>query len=280
MKLSLLKASGIAVLAVGFFSGSAFAAIGGTKHDLSAGSGSTYTPGAGQAELCVFCHTPHAADISGATNPPLWNRALGGLPAFTMYTTSTIDGWTAADPSGSISIACLSCHDGSTAINSVINAPGSGLATGWEVGGAWTAGFGVNAATGKMNGASTALGSDLRNDHPISIQYAGGPNADLAGGDFTVAKMKDNGFNVAKYAAIGATPAWHIDQGAANGLREKTDILLYTRLASGSGYVGAGGNAEPFVECASCHDPHGTTNPTFLRATNLNSGLCLGCHNK
>ena len=35
------------------------------------------------------------------------------------------------------------------------------------------------------------------------------------------------------------------------------------------------------VECASCHDAHGTDgHSSFLRVDNANSALCLGCHNK
>ena len=37
---------------------------------------------------------------------------------------------------------------------------------------------------------------------------------------------------------------------------------------------------EPYVECASCHDPHQAANPTFLRIPNTGSQLCLTCHVK
>ena len=55
--------------------------------------------------------------------------------------------------------------------------------------------------------------------------------------------------------------------------RNKTDMILYTRAAS-AGYTGQT-NPEPFVECASCHDPH-STNTTFLRIANSGSAVCLG----
>ncbi len=35
-----------------------------------------------------------------------------------------------------------------------------------------------------------------------------------------------------------------------------------------------------FIQCASCHDPHESTNSTFLRVDNTGSALCLKCHNK
>jgi predicted CXXCH cytochrome family protein len=35
----------------------------------------------------------------------------------------------------------------------------------------------------------------------------------------------------------------------------------------------------PFVECASCHDPH-TVRPLFLRTDTTASDLCMTCHVK
>lgn len=32
------------------------------------------------------------------------------------------------------------------------------------------------------------------------------------------------------------------------------------------------------MQCASCHNPHDSTNAPFLRATNANSALCTTCH--
>ena len=293
MKLSLVKSSGLAVLVAGMFVGSAFAGIAGTRHDLSGGSatGSTYTPGAGSAELCVFCHTPHAAD-TGATKPPLWNRLTAALGPYQMYNSvnsTTIDGFVAADPQGSISIACLSCHDGTIAIDTVINAPGSGLIGTWgggnwaSVSGAVTPGAQGVGNAGKMAvGAATNLGLDLRNDHPISIQYAGGPLTTAAalltpGDPYLPAEFKDGAFKEAKSAGS----SWWIDTGTVPLVRDKGDLVMYSRIDSGSAWALANpGLAEPFVECATCHDPHGTTNATFLRIANTGSALCLACHDK
>ncbi len=58
----------------------------------------------------------------------------------------------------------------------------------------------------------------------------------------------------------------------------------------GQSYAGAGFNNPPLngvpditgdtVECASCHDPHDTTNAPFLVVSNSGSAICLGCHIK
>jgi predicted CXXCH cytochrome family protein len=34
------------------------------------------------------------------------------------------------------------------------------------------------------------------------------------------------------------------------------------------------------VQCTSCHDPHRSDTPTFLRKSNDGSALCLTCHVK
>jgi hypothetical protein len=79
------------------------------------------------SETCVFCHTPHGSDTNAAV--PLWNKELPDPTSYTRYSTlgtSTLDGEEA--PVGSVSLACLSCHDGSQAVDTVLNVPGSGLA--------------------------------------------------------------------------------------------------------------------------------------------------------
>jgi predicted CXXCH cytochrome family protein len=178
---------------------------------------------------------------------------------------------------GSVSLACLSCHDGSLAVATMINKPGSGgytATTGSILAGTWTnsdATGGVDPATGKMRvGAIQNLGSDLVNDHPISIQYCGGG---LSGAGTTVSgTCVDADFKPAKTKVVNTNQVFWVDTtiGTAD-VREKTDIALYTRTSGGLG---------PMVECASCHDPHTTANPTFLRVSNTGSGLCLSCHTK
>ena len=280
--------SGVAVslLAVGVLgTPQALAGISTTKHNLgSTGTGVNKFSGTG--EICVFCHTPHGADTSAVV--PLWNRSLGtsGTPAtYTTYNslgTSSLDGATA--PVGSVSLACLSCHDGVTAMNSVINQPGSGL-TNAGYAGSWS---GTNQTAGKMTGVA-ALGQDLQNDHPIGIQYGGGMSSGT-GTAFTKATIPDGGFKDAdfkgiRYASLNGNDVWWVDSGTSGGTRDKADMMLYTRtgasirLMSGT-LSGTMSGAQAFVECASCHDPHTDANPTFLRISNVGSAVCLACHIK
>jgi predicted CXXCH cytochrome family protein len=243
-----------------------------TKHNLgSTGTGTNKF--SGTAEICVFCHTPHGADTSAAV--PLWNRTLPAATNFTTYDslgTSSLDGKTA--PVGSVSIACLSCHDGVTSMSTVINQPGSGgYNTGVSMAGTWT---GANQSGGTLGvaGQISNIGTDLKNDHPVGIQYGGGGLTATA----PTGTLKDADFRAAASASINNTRVWWVDtEATANNTRQKTDMLLYTR-AAGSGYTGQT-DAEPFVECASCHDPH-TTTTTFLRISNDGSAVCLACHVK
>lgn len=266
-------------LGLGMFSPQALAAIKDTKHNL----GSTSTTGnntfSGTTEICVFCHTPHGA---ADTKVPLWNRTLQ-TTTYTTYNslgTSSLDGGTA--PVGSVSLACLSCHDGGQAMNVMINTPGSGTAA---LTGTWT---GDNQSAGAITGAVTNLGTNLQNDHPIGIQYAGGPKTvsgiPAAGTVYANTLFKDPDFASAQSATLNGQTVWWVDTGTAGaGNREKTDMALYTRVNQAVTYPdGSPGTlvgSEPFVECASCHDPH-STNPTFLRIQNTNSNVCLACHTK
>ena len=86
--------------------------------------------------------------------------------------------------------------------------------------------------------------------------------------DFRTAVVADVN---AKGLAVGET----VLEATPNGTRQKTDMQLYTRSVAAID----GGASQPFVECASCHDPH-TTNSTFLRVSNAGSAVCLACHTK
>jgi hypothetical protein len=274
-----------------------------TKHNLT-----TLGPGpnkvtAGTDEICVFCHTPHGAS-SAAGGPPLWNKVLPAASTFTPYSSSTLDGQ--IDRSNAApSLACLSCHDGTQAMDNIINAPGSG---GYDpLGGGptgltytWATGGTVDSSGRMINptvGINVALiGKDLTNDHPVMIEYCGGPKVAATplatpGGGST-ANCRDDDFkgqvsgtqaNVQAKTVNGGTIYW-VETGTLDGISTRTDLRLYTRTAPGS--AGPWG----FVECASCHDPHVSQNQsgpnsqvagaTFLRISNAQSAVCLSCHVK
>ena len=128
----------------------------GTLHNLSYAASSNRYPGGlrDYGEVCVYCHTPHG----GQTSAPLWNRNFS-TATYQMYDqahSSTINMTVDPQPTG-VSLACLSCHDGTVGLDVITNVPNNyvGLPA-----------LGTTMPAGLFN-----LGTDLRNDHPISVLY-------------------------------------------------------------------------------------------------------------
>jgi predicted CXXCH cytochrome family protein len=132
--------------AVLLVAGLSHAQITGSAHDFSSGFAWNTT-----GEICVVCHAPHVA--TGAAQP-LWNR-LDSSATYTAYGT-TLAGSTSGDPAGS-SLICLSCHDGTVGLGN----------------------FGGTTTNGDVITGTALIGTDLTNDHPISVDYtvANGLNA-------------------------------------------------------------------------------------------------------
>lgn len=269
--LSLLAVSGLL-----FAGSSAFAqSIVGSKHDFTSGGTAQGSTG-NTDEVCVFCHTPHGADTTAPV--PLWNKVLNSNQGrFTRYSTLATPSFDSLEaPVGSVSLACLSCHDGTQAMDVVLNQPGSG---GYNPAGAQIDSGAIVAMTGTP---VPNLGEDLSNDHPISMQYGGGGASDGDTDGVFAGTLGDPDFNDPVKATINSQAIWWVDSGVGTAqVREKTDMLLYTR----SDAIGGGGAVEPFVECGSCHDPHnsdnaGGTQVSFLRTSNAASAVCTACHTK
>jgi len=253
----------------------------GTRHNLStSGSFSTHAAPGGTSEVCVFCHTPHnatQADLGGtALRAPLWNRRVPAGTTYTPYASSTMDAQQIAEgfdsqPGGSSKL-CLSCHDGTLAIGNVNVLNGQGNASIPMVG--TGAGGVMPPGQGTTSGFTRFLGTDLRNDHPISVT-------------FTSALATRDG----ELRAVDAQQRWPAGSGSVIGPRAPgfKPLLPLER-------TGAGGQGQ--VQCATCHDPHlreldpTKGNQKFLRAqrfqeaapgANHNAAsdiVCLGCHDK
>jgi len=123
-----------------------FGQISGTAHDFS---GETW---ASTNKMCFVCHTPHHA-MAGVEDAPLWNHELTSVSGYFTYSSPTFDnhgGTTITDPSSSSKL-CLSCHDGTVAIENF-----GGVTTG-----------------SSMMPASGIIGSggDMTKEHPISFEY-------------------------------------------------------------------------------------------------------------
>jgi predicted CXXCH cytochrome family protein len=330
MKTSFAKvAGGLALLAV---SSVAMASVVNTKHNLGASNSVSSNHTTATTEICIFCHTPHGGDQT--TFAPIWNRAANTNSTYTRFSALgrlTFDAQEA--PIGAVSAACLSCHDGTQSMDSVINSSGSdslGMADTNAGNGFWSQGRRMgNGSFAEANGSwdgtvvprgdMVFLGTDLSNDHPISMQYGGGGinsgaiNGSTTDPDFAQAV----GANVAVGGVAPATgnPGGLIlisggavsnagpgdTTGAVNG--SGTGVIAHATTLGGAdlwyvdtgtaGYqatdfplysrtdVNGSATTEPTVECGTCHDPH-SGNPTFLRLANGNQGsqVCLTCHAK
>ena len=112
-------------------------AVSRTKHNLAENPNILLgTTTAGASEVCVFCHTPHGAGYSALLPtgfPPLWNRKINVSTTYDTY--ETLNSPHFEDSSGAslavnkvkgVSLACLSCHDGTIAFDALINLQGSG----------------------------------------------------------------------------------------------------------------------------------------------------------
>lgn len=247
--------------------GGGAAAMAGTRNDYG--------------EVCVYCHTPHGGHT--AVRAPLWNRTIA-TNSYRIYESASLTQDVRAP--GTNSLTCLSCHDGVTAIDSIINMPGYGgyskaqeysvdkafLNTWRGAGGA--SGHQAMGLQGEscMNchspgGASPnatdftafVVGTDLRDDHPVGVRY---PESGRGADDFKPLTATKG--NVRFFDLNGS------------GRPDENEIRVYD---SGDGFR---------VECASCHDPHGVPTAgsgspfirSFLRVDNGGSAVCLSCHVK
>jgi hypothetical protein len=275
-----------------------------TKHNLSDNPniqfGGTIS---GASEVCVYCHTPHGAGYGTLLNAgmaPLWNRKINTPTTYTTYSSPHFENTSLTTLGGAIkgvSLACLSCHDGSIAFDALINLQGSGglqagnltqgapgenfvsVALGYSFSGeavdpadrTFNNGTRGNDLTGSPFGGSVFtndtlnaatgsepfpnLGTDLRDDHPISFAMP------LGG----VALGQDPQFSELQ---VNSTPdpnnrMLYLRRNAVYPQDKRDRIRAYASdgaLLAGS--PGAWTNA--YIECASCHNPH-TPRTLFLR---------------
>ena len=134
-----------------------------SKHDLSSGSTSGNIKSTDQTQVCVFCHVAHQA--SGANKQePLWNHTLTATNFSTAYASSTFTplgtgivaiGQGAPGTTATTSHLCLSCHDGTVAVNALYKFTATIPDQGDLVG-------------GKLTG-NGSLGTDMGSSHPVNF---------------------------------------------------------------------------------------------------------------
>ena len=120
--------------------------IRGSRHDFSSSGWNWPFMHGPNDEICLPCHTPHNADLAVA-DAPLWNHEVT-VANFILYSSPTMDA-VPNQPNG-VSKLCLSCHDGTVALDSWGGQTGSVF---------WPPGH------------SDVMGTNLTDDHPISFIY-------------------------------------------------------------------------------------------------------------
>ncbi|MEW6109614.1 MAG: cytochrome C [Nitrospirota bacterium] len=210
-----------------------------TKHNLStSGSGSWHSTG-DEDQICVFCHTPHQA---GTSQDPLWNHTLSTVAAYGVYASNTLNA-SPAEIAGTnnASLLCMSCHDGTVAVNSLYN-PSNDVTD-------LTSGF----ANGGSINSNANLGTDLSNDHPVNFSYT----AALATADGGLADPGTSGNSMGTFDTD--YPGRNLDQVLVPGNSFQCSSCHGPHIYYGGSQAG--------------YAP-------FLKVDNTGSGLCLSCHIK
>ena len=143
----------------------AWAGVSNTKHNLSV-SGPGVIKAVKETQICIFCHTPHNA----SPVYPLWNHELSTVANYINYWSDTLKSYAsegAAPPIDGFSKLCLSCHDGTVAIGSII--AGRKVFITGEIPMITIPNI---SELGIMRpGAEGYIGTDLSGGHPISIIF-------------------------------------------------------------------------------------------------------------
>lgn len=256
---SLMLLAGAAGLA--FATTANAASIVGSKHDLNTLAGVSLA----DRQVCLPCHAPHNMPPANYGLTRLWNHTMPNN-TYTLFSTDTTK-YVGLDD---VSRKCLSCHDGTVAVDNY------GVA-----GGAYS-----NTGTTYMPvGYRVGEGQNLTHDHPVGVIYAGLSND---GATFTVGSGVRNksplSFSTSQYSAgnaqaLNSSGTSTINTDLTNYVDTSGAALPGISKVSFGTLVSGGITYKNIVGCGSCHTPH---NPDFkfLKIKNVNSQLCLTCHNK
>jgi len=242
-----------------------------TVHNLSAG-GPGQVRAQTERQVCIFCHAPH--NTSGLR--PLWNRDVPSAN-YRIYRSSTLDA-RPGQPTGASKL-CLSCHDGTIALGSVLSRAER-----------------IQMRTGDYLPSGPAhLGTDLSDDHPVSFFYTSG--LALADGQLADPHSLPLEIRLGTDGELQCTACHdaHNDQYGDFLVLPNEFGELCTTCHQMSGWAGAshrlsqarvGGHSEggwPYDTvaqnaCRSCHRPHTAGGPDRLLLFGDEERNCLICH--
>jgi len=246
-----------------------------TVHNLSVNGPGTVKANS-ESEVCIFCHTPH----NSSPRKPLWNREDPGLN-YTLYNSSTIQA-EPGQPDGA-SILCLSCHDGTIALGSVLSK---------------TEPIVFESSVTTMPVGTANLSTDLSDDHPISFIY----NTALAATD---GELVDPGSfsgpihleNEKLQCTACHDPHKNLYHDFLTVTNQNSDLCIHCHQKSGwdgaahklstATWNGSGTNPWPHTSystvsengCENCHNPHSASGHPRLTNYYREEDNCLYCHN-
>jgi hypothetical protein len=251
-------------VAAGLLASSSYAGIVGSKHDFS-------SYGWSKNQICLPCHAPHAVDNGNQSYKAgiLWNHELTkkttGLK-YDMYSSSGVTtGTTDLDPN---SILCMSCHDGTVALDSFGGATGTQLMS-----------EGIKGAGGDLTGnhpVGTAAAYPSDSAGKLSTRTSMADPQDLSKGGYRVALSKVDVTTTT--GGVTATSSQYLVgcgtcHNPHNGLNQ----------AKGEGMLRVPQNRAVTVGGTSALNKDGTAatlRPAGSTYSVPGSGLCLTCHIK
>jgi hypothetical protein len=193
----------------------------GSKHDFTMNSWSG-------GQICIACHNFSSSNPSVASAPG-WDHTMNSAQVYTQYTStrramgaSALPAQTPIGLPGERSKLCLSCHDGTIAVDS----------------------FGGGSNGTQYVSDANKIGTDLRDDHPIGLQYS-----------------------VADATLYSPDTLITIGSGSTRLNGKISDLMLFSGV----------------MECSSCHDVHNkyTIGATgLMKIASAKDAICVTCHKK
>jgi hypothetical protein len=231
------------------------ASIIGGSHDFSKGTNgyATFAAGGGGTYVnpCQICHIPHKAPDAGISGAPLWNHHPSLNSSYVTYDQGNSATFNALGLTATLgsSVACLSCHDGSMAVNQS-----------------------YTAVTPSANGLTNQAASYV----PTFAVETMVPGSEGLNGAFVSASGSG--------PYLGRTDLTHMHPiGVSYKVALRKDPTLQPLPASGTVFAQMLKGPSQTVECASCHDIHGAIGGSATYTHNLivdinNAALCETCH--
>lgn len=227
-----------------------FSSVVDSPHNLST-SGPGVIRATTEEQVCIFCHASHNA----TPIRPLWNRAMP-VDAYSVYTSRALDA-EPGQPTGA-SKMCLSCHDGTIALGAVASR---------------------SMPISMMGGVTTMppggglLGTDLRDDHPISFRY----DAALAAQDIKLRQPSQlpPEIRLDSNGELQCTSCHDAHNNARGKFLVKDNAN--SQLCTSCHQMGSTDITE-HVDCAACHQSHSAPSGPYLLRRATIAETCLECH--